>query len=113
MKEEGKMTTKALTKQIQSSSTEALTCRSFGHAWNIDGIEVVNQNGKKAYIESVSCVRCATRRRDTVLTSGVVSYRNYMYPDGYRLSGVRPLGASYVKRNVRIFLIRRVMEGAR
>jgi hypothetical protein len=35
---------------------------------------------------TLRCMRCTTERREVIGSTGVLLYRRYLYPDGYRMA---------------------------
>jgi len=101
---------------FRSMSTAHLTCRSLGHAWEIQLVTVERPEGWRCYRVALECLRCHTLRSDLVPagTDGDAPFtfaRGYHYADGYIVDDIKSWGgASLLKRNARDILFRRLRE---
>lgn len=64
------------------STTDYVTCRTLGHAWDPIPADAPAPYGDPFWLR---CVRCTTIRMDfCTFSTGEVIGRRYTYPDGYQ-----------------------------
>ena len=80
-----------------ASPTDFTTCRTFGHAWEVDKTyrdEDDDAQHPLVHLE-LKCLRCSMQRFDMVTTRGVLFRRHYRYPENY----LTPKGTPRPKRD--------------
>jgi hypothetical protein len=66
---------------IKEMAEVQVSCRTFGHAWDVQRVTVDKVEGA---IFDLSCLRCATTRVDRVNRhNGDLDGRSYGYAEGY------------------------------
>jgi hypothetical protein len=96
-------------------STEALLCRSLGHAWTITLISRKRYDGG-VWEVALECLRCKTTRDDVVPagTDPKTPFnlaRTYGYANAYIVADLKSWGGpSLLKRNARDVLFRRLRK---
>lgn len=83
----------------------AIFCRGLGHAWDafnppVDRMPSVAKTLKMPF----RCVRCGTERHDAIEFDGQLWRRKYVYPDGYKSTGLaRPEVRLTMRRLIRSY----------
>lgn len=72
---------------IRKASLEQLTCRTFRHAWNVEG-GVVEASTGGTLTWTLPCLRsCGTYKTLTITLSGRVIRTSYQWQDSYHVKG--------------------------
>lgn len=85
-----------------------LKCRSWGHEW--EDFRPLQKRSGWGELLSLRCVRCGTERFDTIDSNGDISKRQYVYPEGYKVIGMKQ-GVRLTARDLRKEVVRRIRAG--
>lgn len=83
---------------VRRLRTEYVKCRSWGHEW--DDFIPIGRRRSWGITISLRCDRCTTERHDTIDQIGNLSKRQYVYPEGYKLSAIEKPTAEALRLEV-------------
>ena len=89
------MTGKATVARGSVSDTDMVRCRVLRHSWD-DFDPVGLREPSFGTRVSLRCLRCSSERHDVYDSNGEVTYRRYIYVEGYQYAkGERPSAAEF------------------